>query len=175
MAKRETHDIYSAEHKASRADQEPSSGPAHDNPWVESMRQMRRTTIAFRVVLLLFVFILAAVVIDQFVTLTRLRAAPPVPERTSDVALRSASLFDFEGIRFDMTFWVNVCYCEHCRRRFAEEAGGEILDANPKAVADLAAGKKQARGFLIGQVMKATKGKANPKVAGELIERLSSG
>jgi aspartyl-tRNA(Asn)/glutamyl-tRNA(Gln) amidotransferase subunit B len=51
----------------------------------------------------------------------------------------------------------------------------EILEANPKAVADLAAGKKQARGFLIGQVMKATKGKANPKVAGELIERLSSG
>jgi aspartyl-tRNA(Asn)/glutamyl-tRNA(Gln) amidotransferase subunit B len=50
-----------------------------------------------------------------------------------------------------------------------------ILDQNPKAVADLAAGKKQARGFLVGQVMKATKGKANPKVAGELIERLGSG
>jgi hypothetical protein len=34
--------------------------------------------------------------------------------------------FDFEGIRFDMTFWPHVCYCRHCRRRFAEEAGGEL-------------------------------------------------
>jgi hypothetical protein len=34
--------------------------------------------------------------------------------------------FDFEGIRFDMTFWVGVCYCEHCRKRFSAEVGGEI-------------------------------------------------
>jgi hypothetical protein len=34
--------------------------------------------------------------------------------------------FDFEGIRFDMTFWPAVCYCEHCRKRFAEECGGEM-------------------------------------------------
>jgi hypothetical protein len=36
------------------------------------------------------------------------------------------TLFDFDGIRFDMTFWPAVCYCEHCRRRFAAEVGGEI-------------------------------------------------
>jgi hypothetical protein len=34
--------------------------------------------------------------------------------------------FDFEGIRFDMTFWPGLCYCPHCRERFAREAGGEI-------------------------------------------------
>ncbi len=34
--------------------------------------------------------------------------------------------FDFEGMRFDMTFWVGVCYCAHCRKRFADEAGGEM-------------------------------------------------
>jgi len=34
--------------------------------------------------------------------------------------------FDFEGIRFDMTFWPNICYCPHCQKRFAEEVGGEI-------------------------------------------------
>ncbi|HMO83548.1 MAG TPA: beta-galactosidase [Lacipirellulaceae bacterium] len=34
--------------------------------------------------------------------------------------------FDFEGIRFDMTFWPSVCYCEHCQQRFAEEVGGEL-------------------------------------------------
>ena len=34
--------------------------------------------------------------------------------------------FDLDGIRFDMTFWPNVCYCRHCRKRFAEEIGGEL-------------------------------------------------
>ncbi|MCA9443519.1 MAG: beta-galactosidase, partial [Candidatus Omnitrophica bacterium] len=34
--------------------------------------------------------------------------------------------FDFEGMRFDMTFWVGVCYCGSCQKRFAEEVGGEI-------------------------------------------------
>jgi hypothetical protein len=36
------------------------------------------------------------------------------------------TLFDFDGIRFDMTFWPSVCYCEHCKERFANEVGGEI-------------------------------------------------
>jgi hypothetical protein len=34
--------------------------------------------------------------------------------------------YDFDGIRFDMTFWPAVCYCEHCRKRFASEVGGEL-------------------------------------------------
>jgi hypothetical protein len=34
--------------------------------------------------------------------------------------------FSFEGIFLDMTFWPNVCYCPHCRRRFAEEVGGDL-------------------------------------------------
>jgi hypothetical protein len=33
---------------------------------------------------------------------------------------------EFEGVRFDMTFWPGVCYCRHCQRRFAEEVGGEL-------------------------------------------------
>jgi hypothetical protein len=36
------------------------------------------------------------------------------------------SLFDPEGFRFDMTFWPAVCYCDHCRKRFAAEVGGAI-------------------------------------------------
>lgn len=36
------------------------------------------------------------------------------------------SRFDFEGIRFDMTFWPAVCYCQHCRTRFQEEVGGNV-------------------------------------------------
>jgi hypothetical protein len=34
--------------------------------------------------------------------------------------------YDFEGIRFDMTFWPAVCYCRHCRRRWEAEVGGEM-------------------------------------------------
>lgn len=34
--------------------------------------------------------------------------------------------FNFEGIRFDMTFWPWLCYCDHCRERFDEEVGGEL-------------------------------------------------
>jgi aspartyl-tRNA(Asn)/glutamyl-tRNA(Gln) amidotransferase subunit B len=38
---------------------------------------------------------------------------------------------------------------------------GEVLAANPAAVADYHAGKTQAVGFLVGQVLKATRGQAN--------------
>ncbi|WP_143317920.1 Asp-tRNA(Asn)/Glu-tRNA(Gln) amidotransferase subunit GatB [Clostridium sp. HBUAS56017] len=45
----------------------------------------------------------------------------------------------------------------------------EIVDNNPQSVADFAAGKSQAAGFLMGQIMKASEGKANPKIAKELL------
>jgi aspartyl-tRNA(Asn)/glutamyl-tRNA(Gln) amidotransferase subunit B len=45
----------------------------------------------------------------------------------------------------------------------------EILASNPAAVADVRAGKPQAIGFLVGQVMKATRGQANAAVAGDAI------
>jgi aspartyl-tRNA(Asn)/glutamyl-tRNA(Gln) amidotransferase subunit B len=44
-----------------------------------------------------------------------------------------------------------------------------IVEANPQSVADYRAGKKQAIGFLVGQVMKETKGKANPGLVNKLI------
>ena len=50
----------------------------------------------------------------------------------------------------------------------------EVLDANPVAVADVRAGKPQAIGFLVGQVMKATRGQANAGVVQAAIrERLA--
>ncbi len=45
----------------------------------------------------------------------------------------------------------------------------EVIAANPQSVADYQAGKKQAVGFLVGQVMKATKGQANPQKANQLL------
>jgi hypothetical protein len=34
--------------------------------------------------------------------------------------------YDFEGMRFDMTFWVGVCYCDACRKRWESEVGGDM-------------------------------------------------
>ncbi len=50
----------------------------------------------------------------------------------------------------------------------------DVLANNPKSVEDFKGGKKQAMGFLVGQVMKATKGQANPAVVNQLLnEKLS--
>ncbi|MFX4263330.1 Asp-tRNA(Asn)/Glu-tRNA(Gln) amidotransferase subunit GatB [Pelotomaculum propionicicum] len=45
----------------------------------------------------------------------------------------------------------------------------EVIDKNPKSVADFQSGKEQAIGFLVGQVMKATRGQANPGVANTML------
>jgi aspartyl-tRNA(Asn)/glutamyl-tRNA(Gln) amidotransferase subunit B len=52
----------------------------------------------------------------------------------------------------------------------------DVLAANPAAVADYRAGKQQAVGFLVGQVMKATRGQANAAVAMRTVkDRLDGG
>ncbi len=47
----------------------------------------------------------------------------------------------------------------------------EAIAANPGPVADFKAGKAAALNFLKGQVMKLSKGRANPALAGEILER----
>ena len=47
----------------------------------------------------------------------------------------------------------------------------EAIAANPGPVADYKAGKASALNFLKGQVMKLSKGKANPALAGEILEK----
>ncbi len=55
-----------------------------------------------------------------------------------------------------------------------EALADKIIAANPQSVADFKAGKKKAVGFLMGQVMKETKGQANPQVVnGILTKKLS--
>lgn len=44
----------------------------------------------------------------------------------------------------------------------------KILENNPQSIADYKAGKDKALGFLVGQAMKETKGKANPKMLNEM-------
>ena len=50
-----------------------------------------------------------------------------------------------------------------------DEAVGQAIDANPQAVADYLGGKETAAKFLVGQVMKITKGQAKPDLVNELV------
>ena len=45
----------------------------------------------------------------------------------------------------------------------------EVLKNNPQSVADYKAGKDRAIGFLVGQAMKQTKGKANPQMLNKML------
>ena len=54
-----------------------------------------------------------------------------------------------------------------------KEVVQKIIEANPQSVADFKAGKDKAVGFLVGQAMKETKGKANPQMLNKMfIEEL---
>jgi aspartyl-tRNA(Asn)/glutamyl-tRNA(Gln) amidotransferase subunit B len=59
-------------------------------------------------------------------------------------------------------------------RDVLETAVDDVLAANPQAVSDYRAGKAQALGFLVGQVMKATRGQARAETVREILgERLA--
>ncbi|MDA8217647.1 MAG: Asp-tRNA(Asn)/Glu-tRNA(Gln) amidotransferase subunit GatB [Dehalococcoidales bacterium] len=51
----------------------------------------------------------------------------------------------------------------------------EVIAANPQSAADYKSGKKQALGHLVGQVMRATKGSANPGLVNKILAEKLSG
>ena len=65
---------------------------------------------------------------------------------------------------------------ENARLRQISDAGAletivdEVIAANPKQVEEYRAGKEKAFNSLVGQAMKATKGKANPAQVNELLK-----
>ena len=56
-----------------------------------------------------------------------------------------------------------------------QEVVQKILEANPQSIADYKAGKDRALGFLVGQAMKETKGKANPQMLNKMFLEALSG
>ena len=52
-----------------------------------------------------------------------------------------------------------------------EQVVSDILAANPKVVEDYRGGKTNALGFLVGQCMRASKGKGNPNILREMLEK----
>jgi len=53
-----------------------------------------------------------------------------------------------------------------------EEIAEKIIESNPKAVEDFRSGKESAIQFLIGQMMKETKGRVNPEIAKQILTKL---
>ena len=47
----------------------------------------------------------------------------------------------------------------------------ELLDANQKIVDGYKGGNEKALGFFVGQIMKATKGQANPQLVNQLLKQ----
>ncbi|MEE8423198.1 MAG: Asp-tRNA(Asn)/Glu-tRNA(Gln) amidotransferase GatCAB subunit B, partial [Thermodesulfobacteriota bacterium] len=47
----------------------------------------------------------------------------------------------------------------------------KVLEKNPEEIERFKAGEQKLIGFFVGQVMKETKGKANPKIANELLKK----
>ena len=56
-----------------------------------------------------------------------------------------------------------------------ERAIADVMKANPAQLADYRSGKDKLFGFFVGQVMKATGGKANPAQVNELLKRMLAG
>ncbi len=55
------------------------------------------------------------------------------------------------------------------------EAIAAVIAANPEQLAQYRAGKEKLFGFFVGQVMKATKGKANPQLINDLLKKMLAG
>ena len=53
-----------------------------------------------------------------------------------------------------------------------KKAVEEVIAANPKSVEDYRGGKERALGFLVGQTMKAMKGKADPAAINKILKEL---
>lgn len=82
---------------------------------------------------------------------------------------------------FEAVFAENVDpeqYVEEKGLRVVSDAGAlekvieEILEKNPQSVADYKAGKQKAMGFVVGQTMRAMKGKADPTVVNGLVKEM---
>jgi len=56
-----------------------------------------------------------------------------------------------------------------------EQAIQEVLNAQADKVADYRSGNEKIFGFLMGQIMKATKGKANPQMVNDLLKKKLAG
>jgi len=90
-------------------------------------------------------------------------------------AISGKMLKDLYDLAFERGKDFSVVYEEEGRPEQSRDTSalekiiGEIIAANPKQVEQYRAGKKTVVGFFVGQVMKASKGQANPQLVNELL------
>ena len=61
---------------------------------------------------------------------------------------------------------------ERIKEEDLEQLAKDVLAQNEKSVQDYKNGKTNALGYLVGQCMKASKGKANPGIVKEIVTRM---
>ena len=96
-------------------------------------------------------------------------------------AISGKMLKDFYDLSFERGKDFLVVYEEEGRPEQSRDTSSlekiidEIVAANPKQVEQYRAGKKTMIGFFVGQVMKASKGQANPQLVNELLGKKLDG
>jgi hypothetical protein len=93
----------------------------------------------------------------------------PYRDYAAALAEEISTQFQVEGLRFDMTFWPTVCYCPHCRRRFAAEVGGELPTVVNWEDPQWVRFQRQREEWLIdfARLMTSTVKRANPQLSVE--------
>jgi aspartyl-tRNA(Asn)/glutamyl-tRNA(Gln) amidotransferase subunit B len=96
-------------------------------------------------------------------------------------AISGKMLKDLYDLAFEHGKDFSVIYEEQGRPEQSRDTSAlekiidEIIAANPKQVEQYRAGKKTVVGFFVGQVMKASKGQANPQMVNELLTKKLEG
>lgn len=89
---------------------------------------------------------------------------------------RNTAVKVFEAV-FDTDGDVDAYVREHGLEQvndggLVREACAKVLSAHPKSAADYQGGKEKAFGFLVGQVMRELKGRANPQAVNAALKEL---
>jgi aspartyl-tRNA(Asn)/glutamyl-tRNA(Gln) amidotransferase subunit B len=96
-------------------------------------------------------------------------------------ALSSKMLKDLYDLSFERGKDFPVVYEEQGRPVQSSDTSAlakiidDLIEANPKQVEQYRAGKKTVIGFFVGQVMKASKGQANPQIVNQLLSKKLDG
>jgi aspartyl-tRNA(Asn)/glutamyl-tRNA(Gln) amidotransferase subunit B len=96
-------------------------------------------------------------------------------------AISSKMLKDFYDLSFErgkdflVVYEEEGCPVQSSDTSALEKIVDELIAANPKQVEQYRAGKKTVIGFFVGQVMKASKGQANPQVVNQLLGKKLDG
>ena len=96
---------------------------------------------------------------------------------TESGAISSKMLKDLYDLSFERGKDFPAVYDEEGRPQQSSDTSAlekiidEVIAANPKQVEHYRGGKKTVMGFFVGEVMKASKGQANPQIVNELLTR----